>query len=89
MNTINCAIIVMKDAFAASRGVTLPSQLRRELRKDARDLLSEFRALVPRREPVAIQRWSLRRAALLIWFVLLAVLGSAILLAALEVIGLS
>ncbi|HET9609680.1 MAG TPA: phosphatase PAP2 family protein [Acidimicrobiales bacterium] len=52
------------EAFAATRGVTVPSQLRSLLRADGRDLPARFRALAPPAPPVAIQRWSLRRAAL-------------------------
>ncbi|HEX6425343.1 MAG TPA: phosphatase PAP2 family protein [Acidimicrobiales bacterium] len=54
------------EAFAATRGVTVPSQLRSLLRADGRDLPARFRALAPPTPPVAIQRWSLRRAALTI-----------------------
>jgi tRNA A-37 threonylcarbamoyl transferase component Bud32/membrane-associated phospholipid phosphatase len=54
----------LAEAFAASRGVTMPSQLRSRLRADGRDLLGTFRQLAPRRPPVAIQRWSLRRVGL-------------------------
>jgi membrane-associated phospholipid phosphatase/tRNA A-37 threonylcarbamoyl transferase component Bud32 len=65
------------EAFAASRSVTLPTQLRSRLREDSRDLIAEFRALAPRREPVAIQLWSLRRIAVTAWLLLalLLVLG--------------
>jgi tRNA A-37 threonylcarbamoyl transferase component Bud32/membrane-associated phospholipid phosphatase len=49
------------EAFAATRGVASPTQLRAALKRDDRDLLSEFRELVPERRPVAIQRWSVRR----------------------------
>jgi hypothetical protein len=52
------------EAFAATRGVASPTQLRSMLKEDGRDLLEEFRALAPRREPVRIQRWSLRRIVL-------------------------
>jgi hypothetical protein len=51
------------EAFAATRGITAPSQLRAEIRKDGRDLVGAFRALAPARAPVRIQRWSLRRLA--------------------------
>jgi len=54
----------LAEAFAASRGVTLPSQLRRAVRSDGRDLLVRFRQLAPARPPVSIQRWSLRRVGL-------------------------
>jgi len=62
----------LAEAFAASRGVTLPSGLRRSLRQDGRELLERFRELAPERPPVSIQRWSLRRVGLTLWVVLLA-----------------
>jgi tRNA A-37 threonylcarbamoyl transferase component Bud32 len=52
------------EGFAASRGVTIPSQLRHELARVDRDLPKEFRALGPAREPIRIQRWTFRRLAL-------------------------
>ncbi|MDQ4133815.1 MAG: phosphatase PAP2 family protein, partial [Actinomycetota bacterium] len=53
------------EAFAATRGVTMPTQLRAYLRQDGRDLLGRFRKLTGNPPPVRIQRWSLRRIALL------------------------
>jgi tRNA A-37 threonylcarbamoyl transferase component Bud32 len=50
------------EAFAASRSVTLPTQLRSRLRADGRDLPRRFRELAPARSPVPVQLWSLRRA---------------------------
>ena len=52
------------EAFAATRGVTMPSQSRKMLRKDRRDLVKTFRHLAPKRRPIAIQRWTWRRVAL-------------------------
>ena len=52
------------EAFAATRGLTLTSQLRAQLRQDGRDLIARFRALAPDREPIKIQRWSVRRVGL-------------------------
>ncbi len=52
------------EAFAATRAVTIPSQLRNALKEDGRDLVEEFRRLAPARDPIAIQRWSVRRIAL-------------------------
>jgi tRNA A-37 threonylcarbamoyl transferase component Bud32/membrane-associated phospholipid phosphatase len=49
------------EAFAAARGVASPTQLRSMLKQDGRDLVGEFRALAPERDPVSIQRWSVRR----------------------------
>jgi membrane-associated phospholipid phosphatase len=53
------------EAFAATRGLTMPSQLRRLMRQQGRDLHAEFVQLLPvRLPPVRIQRWSWRRVAL-------------------------
>jgi RIO-like serine/threonine protein kinase len=54
------------EAFAATRGVASPTQLRAMLKSDERDLLAEFRRLAPHREPIRIQRWSIRRVVLTI-----------------------
>jgi len=54
------------EAFAAARGVASPTQLRAELKRDGRDLLERFRELAPKRQPVSIQRWSIRRMLLAI-----------------------
>ncbi|HKZ75536.1 MAG TPA: hypothetical protein VJ259_02615 [Actinomycetota bacterium] len=52
------------EAFAASRGVTIPTQLRKMLADDGRDLVGAFRSLAPPRDPIPIQRWTIRRVAL-------------------------
>ncbi len=52
------------EAFAATRGLTLTSQLRAQLRQDGRDLIARFRQLAPERAPIKIQRWSVRRVGL-------------------------
>ena len=58
------------EAFAATRGLTMPSQLRRMMREQGRDLHDDFTALLPVRvPPVHIQRWSVRRVLLLAAFV--------------------
>ena len=54
----------LAEAFAATRGVASPTQLRAFMKRDPRDLLGTFRALAPPREPIALQRWSLRRVGL-------------------------
>jgi len=41
-----------------------PAQLRAFMKRDPRDLLGAFRALAPTREPIVLQRWSIRRVAL-------------------------
>jgi membrane-associated phospholipid phosphatase/tRNA A-37 threonylcarbamoyl transferase component Bud32 len=53
------------EAFAATRGLAMPSQLRHMLRAQGRDLHDEFLDLLPERPaPISIQRFSLRRIAL-------------------------
>ena len=79
---------LIAEAFAASRGVTLPSQLRASVRRDGRALLEHFRRLAPHRKPVAIQRWSLRRVALTAWVALIAAALVSIFLENLSDIGL-
>ncbi|HET9968116.1 MAG TPA: hypothetical protein VFQ68_07750 [Streptosporangiaceae bacterium] len=54
----------LAEAFAATRGVASPTQLRTFMKRDPRDLLGEFRALAPQRPPIVLQRWSIRRVAL-------------------------
>ena len=58
------------ESFAATHGVTMPSQVRQMLREDARDLLAEFRKLAPRRRPISVQTWSIRRIGLFAWVTL-------------------
>jgi membrane-associated phospholipid phosphatase len=55
------------EAFAATRGLTMPSQLRRMLRQQGRDLHGDFLRLLPYRlPPIPIQRWTWRRVLLTI-----------------------
>jgi tRNA A-37 threonylcarbamoyl transferase component Bud32/membrane-associated phospholipid phosphatase len=63
----------LAEAFAATRGVASPTQLRASMKKDPRDLLGAFRALAPPREPIPLQRWSVRRVGLA-----LAILAAAV-----------
>jgi membrane-associated phospholipid phosphatase/tRNA A-37 threonylcarbamoyl transferase component Bud32 len=57
----------ISEGFAAARGLALPSQLRRMLREQGRDLHAEFLRLLPARpHPIRIQRWSVRRVGLLL-----------------------
>jgi tRNA A-37 threonylcarbamoyl transferase component Bud32/membrane-associated phospholipid phosphatase len=67
----------INEGFAAARGLALPSQLRRMLRAQGRDLHAEFTRLLPTPpRPIPIQRWTLRRVGLLAGMVLLLVLVS-------------
>src|SRR6478736_2892811 len=56
----------LAEAFAATRGVASPSQLRASMKADGRGLLETFRGLAPARKPIGIQRWSLRRVLLIV-----------------------
>jgi tRNA A-37 threonylcarbamoyl transferase component Bud32 len=64
------------EAFAATRGLTMPSQLRRMMRAQGRDLHAEFVQLLPYQlPPIKIQRWSVRRVGLLCCAVVILVLA--------------
>jgi hypothetical protein len=54
----------LAEAFAATRGVASPTQLRAFMKRDPRDLLAEFRKLAPQRRPIVLQRWSVWRVTL-------------------------
>jgi tRNA A-37 threonylcarbamoyl transferase component Bud32 len=54
----------MAEAFAATSSVTVPRQLRRRIDAEDRDLLEEFRRLLPDRPHIRVQRWSMRRVLL-------------------------
>ncbi len=61
------SVAEISEAFAAARGLALPSQLRHMLRDQSRDLHGEFLDLLPARpRPIRLQRWSARRVALLL-----------------------
>jgi membrane-associated phospholipid phosphatase/tRNA A-37 threonylcarbamoyl transferase component Bud32 len=69
----------ISEGFAAARGLALPSQLRRMLREQGRDLHAEFLRLLPARpRPIRIQRWSMRRVGLLLAVVPLAALFAVV-----------
>jgi tRNA A-37 threonylcarbamoyl transferase component Bud32/membrane-associated phospholipid phosphatase len=69
------SVAEISEGFAAARGLALPSQLRRMLREQGRDLHAEFLRLLPARpRPIAIQRWSARRIGLLLLMVPVALL---------------
>jgi membrane-associated phospholipid phosphatase/tRNA A-37 threonylcarbamoyl transferase component Bud32 len=54
------------EAFAVTRSLTMPTQLRRMLKQQSRDMHTEFLQLLPRRlPPVPIQRWTVRRVGLI------------------------
>ena len=49
------------EAFAAAHGIASPTQLRSVMKRDGRDLVAQFRALAPERQPISLQRWGPRR----------------------------
>ena len=64
------------EAFAASRGATIPTQLRTIVKEDGRHVATRLRELAPARPPVSIQRWTVRRIGLTL-AVAAAVIGGA------------
>jgi len=57
----------ISEAFAAARGLALPSQLRKMMRAQGRNLHAEFVRLLPEApRPIGVQRWSTRRVVLLV-----------------------
>jgi RIO1 family len=68
------SVAEITEAFAATRGLTMPTQLRRMMRQQGRDLHAEFVALLPEPpSPIRIQRWTVRRVALIVGLVIAAV----------------
>src|SRR5207237_9208842 len=65
----------ISEGFAAARGLALPSQLRRALRAEGRDLHGAFLRLRPASpRPIKVQRWTPRRVMLSIGLVVPVVL---------------
>lgn len=52
------------EAFAATKGVTVPGQLRAMVMADERPLAKEFSLRAPFRSRIPVQRWTIRRVAL-------------------------
>jgi tRNA A-37 threonylcarbamoyl transferase component Bud32 len=68
----------LAEAFAATRGLTMPTQLRSMLRTRGHDLHARFLELLPYRvAPIRIQRWSLRRTALTLTILVVGLLAGA------------
>jgi hypothetical protein len=68
----------LSEAFAATRGVASPTQLRNFMKRDGRGLLEQFRSLVPERRPVTIQRWSFKRIGMIVLTLIVVVAAAAI-----------
>jgi tRNA A-37 threonylcarbamoyl transferase component Bud32 len=79
----------ISEAFAATRGLAMPSQLRRMMRAQGRDLHAEFLKLLPERpRPIAIQRFSSRRLGLTVAVLTGAFLAVGLVVSNLEGLGL-
>ena len=52
------------EAFAADVGLAIPTQVQERLKADSRPLMAQFKGLAPPHAPISIQRWSVRRVAL-------------------------
>jgi len=77
------------EAFAATHGITMPSQLRQWMRDQGRDLHKEFLKLLPERPyPISTQRWSVRRVGLLLGVLLGGLLALLIVFSNLRSVGL-
>jgi membrane-associated phospholipid phosphatase len=77
------------EAFAATHGVTIPSQSRNLLKKRKRDdIVAKFRELAPKRPPISIQRWSFRRVALTVGVVLASLIAVGMTISNLQGAGL-
>jgi len=63
------------EGFASTVGLTIPTELKAKMKADGRPLLTRFRELAPRHEPISIQRWSIRRLALTGTSLLAALIG--------------
>jgi len=68
------------EAFAATRGVASPTQLRSLMKQHGVDLVAEFRDLAPPHPPIRIQRWSVRRVVLTLWVLLMAFLAVSLII---------
>jgi membrane-associated phospholipid phosphatase len=53
------------EAFAAIKGLAVPTELSSAIKKDSRDLAARFKELAPPTPRISIQRWSLRRVGLI------------------------
>ncbi|CAN5660975.1 hypothetical protein BH24ACT26_BH24ACT26_01410 [soil metagenome] len=80
------------EGFAATHGVTMPSQsrdlLRKEKKRARRDLVARFRELSPKHPNISIQSWSWRRVGLTIGVFLIALILFFVGLGNLEGVGL-
>jgi tRNA A-37 threonylcarbamoyl transferase component Bud32/membrane-associated phospholipid phosphatase len=67
------SVTEITEGFAATRGLTMPSQLRNLMKAKGHDLHAEFLGLLPERpRPISIQRWSMRRVGLAVLTLLFA-----------------
>ena len=76
------------EAFAASRGATVPAQLRALVKRDGRHVARRLRALAPAYPAVSIQRWTVRRVVLTLGLLVAVAVTAGLFMAYLEVAGL-
>ena len=57
--------------------MAIPTELQRHLKEDERDLIGRFKELAPPYPKISIQRWSVRRIALIAGLLLGAVIVAA------------
>ncbi len=75
------------EALAATRGVTIPGELKGAIKSDPGDVICELRRLAPGRTPIRIQRWTRRRLALLLTTGVLAALTAWLVTINLALVG--
>jgi len=79
----------VSEAFAATRGLAMPSQLRQMLRAQGRDLHAQFLQLLPEPpRPIAIQRFTPRRIGLTLAVLLGALFAVGVMVSNLQGLGL-
>jgi tRNA A-37 threonylcarbamoyl transferase component Bud32 len=76
------------EAFAATRGITIPSQLRAAIDKDDRNLVAAFRAMSPPHARIPIQRWTIRRAGLTVGLLVATFMAGSLVWSRLHGVGL-
>src|SRR5438874_1311317 len=67
----------LAEAFAATRGMASPTQLRNFMKRDGRNLLVQFRGLAPAHPRIPIQRWSFRRLGMILLTLVIVVAAGA------------
>ena len=56
--------------------MAIPTELQRYLKQDDRDLIARFKELAPAYPKISIQRWSVRRLALIAGVLIVVIVGA-------------